>query len=62
MYPSSFNEVAGIFVHQQVKELVKQGCEVRVIFPVPWTPFPVKHLSAKWRAYAEIPKKAQWEV
>jgi len=61
MYPSAFNEVAGIFVHQQVKELIKQGCYVKVVSPVPWTPFPIKHLSAKWRAYATIPKLAHWE-
>jgi len=57
MYPSNFNEIGGIFVHQQVKELKKQGCEVIVISPVPWTPFPIKYLSQKWRKYSEIPKK-----
>lgn len=61
MYPSVFNEIAGIFVHQQVKELIKQGCEVKVVSPIPWAPFPIKHLSAKWRAYAAIPNLAHWE-
>ncbi len=57
MYPSSFNKVTGIFVHQQIKEMVKQGCEVKVISPVPWTPFPIKYLSNKWKRYSEVPKK-----
>ena len=61
MYPSTFNEVAGIFVHQQVKELQRQGCEIRVISVMPWTPFPVKHFSKKWRRYYEVPSKMIWE-
>lgn len=61
MYPSTFNEVAGIFVHEQVKELVRQGCEIKVISPVPWTPFPVRQLSLKWKRYSEIPARATWD-
>lgn len=58
MYPSTFDEIFGIFVHQQVKELVRQGCEVKVISPVPWAPFPINKLSKKWQAYSEIPAQA----
>jgi len=61
MYPSTFNEVAGIFVHEQVKELVMQGCEIKVVSPVPWTPFPVRQLSLKWKKYSEIPARATWD-
>ena len=61
MYPNKINPVYGIFVHEQVKELVRQGCEVRVISPVAWTPFPIKYLSAKWKAHSEIPLKQNWE-
>ena len=60
MYPSTFNEIAGIFVHEQVEALVDQGCEVKVISPVPWTPFPISQLSPKWRRYAEIPLRSTW--
>ena len=60
MYPSSFNEVAGIFVHEQVKELIQQGCKVRVISPVPWSPFPINRLSVKWKAYSRIPPQDIW--
>ena len=56
MYPSTFNGIGGIFVHEQVTALVKKGIKVRVVSPVPWTPFPVNHLSAKWRAYSKIPE------
>lgn len=61
MYPSNFNEVGGIFVHQQVKELQKQGYEIKVISPVPLTPFPIKYLSKKWKRYSEIPLQIKWE-
>ncbi len=55
MYPSTANSVAGIFVQEQVKELIRQNCEVKVISPIPWTPFPIKYLSKKWKNYSEIP-------
>jgi teichuronic acid biosynthesis glycosyltransferase TuaC len=55
MYPSTFSEVSGIFVHEQVKALVGKGLEVRVISPVPWTPFPINYLSPKWKAYSRVP-------
>lgn len=61
MYPSRFNEVSGIFVHQQVKELREQGCEIKVISPVPWTPFPINKLKAKWKAYSKIPNYEERE-
>lgn len=61
MYPSTFSEIEGIFVHQQVKELQKQGCEVKVISPIAWSPFPIKHFSRKWKRYSKVPHKLTWE-
>jgi hypothetical protein len=55
MYPSSFNKVEGIFVKQQAEELKKQGYEVKVMSPVLWAPFPIKHLSKKWKGYSQVP-------
>lgn len=55
MYPSSFSQTKGIFVHQQVKELQRQGCDVRVISPVPQVPFPASWISKRWKAYSRIP-------
>ena len=61
MYPSSFNEISGIFVHEQVKALVSKGVEVQVVSPVPWTPFPINYLSSKWKKYSAVPEKTVYE-
>ncbi|MFO7844403.1 MAG: glycosyltransferase [Bacteroidales bacterium] len=49
MYPSYADGAYGIFVHKQVLELIKQGCDVRVIRPVPWIPFPISLYVKKWQ-------------
>lgn len=61
MYPSTFNEVYGIFVHEQVRALIKAGVEARVVSPTAWTPGPVKYSSRKWRAISEVPLHAVWD-
>jgi glycosyltransferase involved in cell wall biosynthesis len=58
MYPSSQNPAYGIFIHKQVKALQDQGCEIKVVSPVPYVPWPLPALQPKWRAYASIPDKA----
>lgn len=58
MYPSSFNSMSGIFVHQQAEAIKKNGCEVKVVCPVPWSPFPIKYIRRKWKKYANIPQMA----
>lgn len=58
MYPSTKNDSYGIFVHQQVKELSNSGCDIIVVSPVPYVPFPLKLLSKKWNEYSNIPKKS----
>lgn len=55
MYPKPFNPVYGIFVHHQLKELTKKGCRAAVISPVGYVPFPLYHLSGKWRGYRQTP-------
>lgn len=55
MYPSSFNFLSGIFVHEQVKELIRQDCEIKVVSPVPLSFFPLNRISSKWRRYSQIP-------
>ncbi|MEA5024027.1 putative teichuronic acid biosynthesis glycosyltransferase TuaC [bioreactor metagenome] len=57
MYPSTQNPTYGIFVHEQVKALVAGGCEVKVISPVPYAPWPLPVLKKKWQSYASIPAK-----
>ena len=61
MYPSSFNEISGIFVHEQVKALVAKGAKVQVVSPVPWTPFPINYLSSKWKKYSAVPERTVYE-
>jgi len=61
MYPSTFNEIGGIFVHEQVKALVSKGVKVQVVSPVPWTPFPINCLSSKWKNYSSIPERTVYE-
>ena len=61
MYPSTFNKIGGIFVHEQVKALVSKGVEVQVVSPVPWTPFPINYLSSKWKKYSAVPEKTVYE-
>ncbi|MCU6396786.1 hypothetical protein KW820_22930, partial [Enterobacter quasiroggenkampii] len=56
MYPNTMNEMAGIFVHKQVKALMNEGCEVKVVSPIPLAPFPLGLISSKWKKYSEIPK------
>lgn len=56
MYPSTFNNVFGIFVSEQVKALVKHGVNIKVISPVPLTPFPINRINEKWYRYSKIPK------
>jgi teichuronic acid biosynthesis glycosyltransferase TuaC len=56
-YPYRGNEIRATFVNEQVEELARQGCEVKVISPVPWAPFPLNKLSSKWWEYSNILRK-----
>jgi len=49
------------FVHGQVKELARQGCDVRVVCPVPWAPYPLPLVNRKWRNHAKTPLKGRVE-
>lgn len=53
--PWYYSEVAGVFVHQQVKALQAEGCGLRVVSPAPWTPILLGRLSRKWALYAGLP-------
>lgn len=55
LYPSSIVYMSGIFVHEQVKALVKLGIEVKVIAPVPYVPFFLRRVNNKWSLYDKIP-------
>jgi len=48
------------FVHGQVKELARQGCDVRVISPVPWAPSPyLSRARKRWMGYAQVPRRGR---
>ncbi|MDR6225544.1 glycosyltransferase family 4 protein [Desmospora profundinema] len=53
MYPNPANPMSGIFVHNQVKALAKEGVHLRVVSPIPHFPF-----YPKWRNYRKFPTAA----
>lgn len=57
MYPSTFNDINGIFVHKGALQLKELGCEIVVVSPVPLSIFPLSLISEKWKRYSQIPKK-----
>jgi teichuronic acid biosynthesis glycosyltransferase TuaC len=57
MYPTAADKIRGLFIHQQVRELMRQGCDVKVVSPVPETPLLVKYISRKWKRYSDIPER-----
>lgn len=54
LYPVPYDPLLGIAMHKQIKTLKNKGCEVLVISPIPWTPFPIKYMSNKWRLYSKV--------
>jgi glycosyltransferase involved in cell wall biosynthesis len=56
LYPVPYDEFRGAAVHEQMKAVINQGCEVKVLSPVAWAPFPINHMSRKWKAYSEVPE------
>ena len=61
MYPTNSDPVYGNFIHDQVKEMQRQGLKVKVICPIPIVPFPLHVLNKKWRIYSKIPKKTIYD-
>ena len=49
LYPQPHQPEFGIFVKQQIEELVRQGHSVQVVSPVGFVPKAVSWLSGKWR-------------
>jgi len=56
MYPNSQIYQSGIFVHEQVRALIKLGVNIKVFAPIPFSPFPLNLFSKKWQKLKDIPK------
>ncbi|MBU4018841.1 MAG: glycosyltransferase [Gammaproteobacteria bacterium] len=54
-YPNRQNPVSGTFVHEQAKSLREAGCDVRVMQPLPMTPFPLPLFKKSYRELACVP-------
>jgi len=55
VYPVPNDRLFGLAMHRQICELSRIGCEVRVIAPVPWRPFPAKYISHNWAIHSDVP-------
>jgi teichuronic acid biosynthesis glycosyltransferase TuaC len=55
-YPWAGDTVGGIFFRAQAQALARAGLAVAVMAPVPAVPWPLGHLSRKWRAHALAPR------
>ena len=56
-YPNAENPVLGTFVHEQAVALREAGADIRIVQPLPLTPFPVPWLKASYRKLASIPQR-----
>lgn len=61
MYPNTANDVSGIFVHEQILALMKNGINVMVVSPAQWIPFYIGILPSKWEGIRDIPAEDQRE-
>ena len=57
LYPSSLSQLAGSFVHNQVRFL-KEHCHIESIVPTPWFPFPG---FGRWSAYRKALRREQMD-
>jgi teichuronic acid biosynthesis glycosyltransferase TuaC len=44
-------------MHKQFEAIRSQGCEMKVVSPVPWSPFPINRLTRKWDQYSRVPSQ-----
>jgi len=56
-YPSIENPASGTFVYEQIKALMNIGVNIRVVHPIPFTPYPINRISIKYRKYTEMQKE-----
>jgi len=59
-YPNAQNPVSGTFVHEQAEALRNEGCDVRVVQPLPLAPFPVTLFKKTYRDLAVVPDEESY--
>ena len=59
-YPNAQNPVSGTFVHEQAEALRNEGCDVRVVQPLPLAPFPVTLFKKTYRDLAVLPDEESY--
>ncbi len=60
-YPNSENPIFGTFIHEQAMALKNCGVDVRVLQPIPLTPFPIKYFSKRYYQLSKIKKKETYD-
>jgi teichuronic acid biosynthesis glycosyltransferase TuaC len=56
-YPWSGDPVGGIFFRTQAQALARTGLDLMVVAPVPAVPWPLAHLSDRWRSHSLVPRE-----
>lgn len=57
-YPWAGDEVSGFFFRTQAQAVARTGTSIAVVAPAPAVPWPLHHLSERWRRYARAPSAA----
>lgn len=60
MFPKDEKDIYGIFVYKQVQALQQLGCDVTVVAPIPYAPFPLNKVKDKWKTYSMVPKENKY--
>lgn len=53
MYPKFYDRRMGAAIQAPIGHLLRGGCDIRVISPIPFAPLPIRWLSRKWGFYAK---------
>lgn len=61
LYPSERRPIWGLFVQEQVSELVRQGVDITVVAPIPFSCRFLAMFREKWRIYYETPNVEEIE-
>lgn len=60
-HPNSENPIQGTFVHEQAVALRECGVDIRIVQPLPSTPFPVTLLKESYAKMAKVPLRDEYE-